>query len=314
MKRIYNNYFLVGLFTILIGGAAIYLLLIMGGKNDETDNYYSYFSNVTGLGYGNPVYYEGYRVGQVEEITPETKQGKLMFKTEYTLIKGWNVPIDSITKIESSGLLSDMSLSIHAGVDTNYLAPKSEIKGVLGDDIMATVSKLAADFNTLNEEKIAPLLDLVYHRVDTLTESLSTQIPEILTSIDALVVDINKLVVTANTLLDEDNLEDIDQIIANLNNLSSKLSATGGWVDDTLNKVNHLIASGEKLVNNGDAKIATLLDLGIEMMAAFSEKSETIASEIESASMNINEATEIIRKNPSSLVFDKKSKIADEDL
>ena len=314
MKRIYNNYFLVGLFTILIGGTAIFLLLIMGGKNDNTDSYYSYFSNVTGLGYGNPVYYEGYRVGQVEDITPETKDGKLLFKTEYTLIQGWNVPTDSVTKIESSGLLSDMSLSIHAGKDTNYLPPKSEIKGVLGDDIMATIAKIADDFNTLNEEKITPLLDLVYKRVDTLTESLSTQIPEILTSIDTLVADINKLVITANTLLDEDNLKDIDQIIANLNDLSSKLSATGGWVDNTLTKVNHLVESGEKLVNNSDNKITSLLDLGIDIMAAFSEKSETIANEIESASMNINEATEIIRKNPSSLVFDKKSKIADEDL
>jgi phospholipid/cholesterol/gamma-HCH transport system substrate-binding protein len=314
MKRIYNNYFLVGLFTILIGGIAIYLLLVMGGKNDKTDRYYSYFSNVTGLGYGNPVYYEGYRVGQVEDITPETKEGKLLFKTEYTLIQGWKVPIDSITKIESSGLLSDMSLSIHAGKDMKYLSPNSEIKGVLGDDIMATVSKLASDFGTLNEEKITPLLDLIYKRVDTLTESLSTQIPEILTSIDGLIADINKLVVTADRLLDEDNLEDVDQIIANLNDLSNKLVATGGWVDGTLNKVNHLVDSGEKLVNNGDNKIATLLDLGIEIMTAFSEKSETIASEIESASMNINEATDIIRKNPSSLVFDKKSKVADEDL
>lgn len=314
MKRIYNNYFLVGLFTILIGGTAIYLLLIMSGKNDEADSYYSYFSNVTGLGYGNPVYYEGYRVGQVEEITPESIDGKLLFKTEYTLIHGWNVPKDSVTKIESSGLLSDMSLSIHAGKDVNYLSPNSEIKGVLGDDIMATVSKLASDFETLNEEKITPLLDLVYKRVDTLTESLSTQIPEILTSIDNLVVDINKLVVTANKLLDDENLEGIDQIIANLNDLSNKLVAAGGWVDDTFNKVNHVLESGEKLVNNGDNKIATLLDLGIEILTAFSEKSETIANEIESASMNINEATDIIRKNPSSLVFDKKSKVADEDL
>jgi ABC-type transporter Mla subunit MlaD len=31
------------------------------------------FSNVTGLGFGNPVYYEGYRVGQVEKLHQKTR-------------------------------------------------------------------------------------------------------------------------------------------------------------------------------------------------------------------------------------------------
>lgn len=314
MKRVYNNYFLVGLFTIVIGGLSIFLLLNMSGKNKDAETYYSYFDNVTGLSYGNPVYYEGYRVGQVEQITPETIAGKLLFKVDYTLIKGWKVPIDSITKIESSGLLSDMSLSIHAGVDTKHLMINSEIKGIKGDDIMATMSKLAKDFNALNEDKITPLFDLLYERIDSLTKSLETQIPEILTSIDVLVKDINSLVTTANKLLDEDNIVAIDNIIANLEDLTNKLSATGGWAESSFANLNQLIASGEELIDNSDNKIATLLDIAINMIDALSIKAETIANEIESASMNMNEATDIIRRNPSSLIFDEKSKIADEDL
>ena len=314
MKRVYNNYFLVGLFTIIIGGTAILLLLKMSGKNDDADTYYSYFSNVTGLNYGNPVYYEGYRVGQVEDITPEMIKGKLLFKTNYTVIEGWKVPIDSVTKIESSGLLSDMSLSIYAGVETKHFAPNSEIKSVKGDDIMATVSKLANDFETLNKEKITPLFDLIYERVDVLTKSLETGVPEILSSIDILVKDIDKLVVTTNSLLDEGNLKEIDNIIANLESFSSQLSTTGGWVESTFNNINTLIDSGGKLVNNGTVKVDTLLDLTIKMIDSLSVKAETIANEIESASMNLNEATDLIRKKPSSLIFKEKSKIADEDL
>jgi len=314
MKRVYNNYFLVGMFTIIIGSVSILLLLNMSGKNKDAESYYSYFDNVTGLGYGNPVYYEGYRVGQVEDITPETINGKLVFKTEYTLIKGWKVPIDSVTKIESSGLLSDMSLSIHAGIKTEILPINSEIKGIKGDDIMATMSALAKDFSTLNEEKISPLFDLVYERTDSLTKSLETQIPEILTSIDVLVNDLNKLVVSADKLLTDDNIQGINHIIANVEDLSNQLSSLGSWVENSLDNVNKLIASGEQLVNNSDDKVGTLLDITIKMLDAFSIKAETIANEFESASMNINEATEIIRRNPSSLIFDEKSKVADEDL
>lgn len=315
MKRVYNNYFLVGLFALIIGGSAIFLLLSMSGKNNETENYYSYFTNVTGLGYGNPVYYEGYRVGQVEGITPETIDGKLMFKTEYSLIQGWKVPTDSITKIESSGLLSDMSLGVHAGKATNFIAPNSEIKGVVGDDIMATMTKLANDFGELNEEKIEPLFDLIYERTDKLTKSLEIQIPEILTSIDVLVIDINKLVTTADKLLDEENIAGIDKIISNLEDLTSNLSSTGGWVESSMNNINSLIDSGNQLISNSDNKVGTMLDITIQMIEALSVKADTIGNEIESASMNMNEATEAIRKNPSSLIFKGgKSKVADEDL
>ena len=314
MKRIYNNYLLVGIFTIIIGGVFIFMLLQMSGQNKNTDTYHSYFNNVTGLGYGNPVYYEGYRVGQVEKITPESTDGILMFKTEYTVISGWKIPIDSITKIESSGLLSDMSLSIQSGIDANFLSPESEIKGIIGDDIMATVSNLAKDFDLLNKEKITPLLELIYQRTDNLTNSLETQIPEILTSVDLLVKDLNKLVKSADKLLAQENIDGISHIITNVEDLSNQLISAGELAETNLNSINELINSGKQILEKSDGKLATLLDISIKIMHDFSLKAETIANEIESATMNINEATDIIRENPSSLIFSKKSKVADEDL
>lgn len=314
MKRVYNNYFLVGLFTLIIGGVSIALLLNMGGNNNAADNYHSYFSNVTGLGYGNPVYYEGYRVGQVEKITPETINGQLLFKIDYSVLEGWKVPTDSITKIESSGLLSDMSLGIHAGIESTYLSPNQEIKGVLGDDIMATITKLANDFGALNEEKITPLFDLVYERVDSITQPLETQLPELLTSLDVLIKDVNKLIESANNLVGDENLDGIENILSNLEELSEQLTSGTGWLKTTVENVNQLISSGDELINNSDMKIAKLLEITIGMMDTFSVKANTIGNEIESASMNLNEATETIRKNPSNLIFKNKSKIADEDL
>lgn len=314
MKRVYNNYFLVGLFAIIVGGITITLLLKMSGQNKDAETYYSYFDNVTGLGYGNPVYYEGYRVGQIESITPEVKEGKLLFKTEYTLIQGWKIPTDSVTKIASSGLLSDMSLNIAAGIAKEYLPINSEIQGVKGDDIMATMTQLANDLSTLNEKKITPLFDLIYKRVDTITASLETQIPEVLNSLDTLVKDIDTLVLKADGLLGHENIKNIDNIIANLNTLSTEISSLGDWIKNSLNNVDNLIASGQNLIDNSDKKVGTLLDVATQMVDAFSVKAETIANELESASMNVNEATDIIRRNPSTLVFDKKSKIADEDL
>jgi phospholipid/cholesterol/gamma-HCH transport system substrate-binding protein len=314
MKRVYNNYFLVGLFTILIGGSALYLMFKMSGKQTQSDSYYSYFENVTGLGYGNPVYFEGYRVGQVEQITPEYHEKKLRFKTEYTLIKGWRVPVDSSTVIQSSGLLSDMSLNISSGESFDLLSPNSEIPAKVGADLMATVAKLAEDFDELNEEKITPLLDLVYERVDNLTASLDKQIPEILDSLQILIKDVNQLVDTANGLLNEDNIQGVENIIANIENLSKEINQLSDWLETSFTKVNELLQTGETLVGDSGVQINDILSVATQMMNTLNSRADTITSELESASMNVNEAMDTIRKDPSTLIFDKKSEIADEDL
>jgi phospholipid/cholesterol/gamma-HCH transport system substrate-binding protein len=314
MKRVYNNYFLVGLFTILIGGTSLILLMKMSGKQSDSDTYYSYFTNVTGLGFGNPVYFEGYRVGQVEKITPEYKSDKLFFKTEYTIIKDWKIPIDSITKIQSSGLLSDMSLNINSGLKKQLIPPNHEIPGVLGTDMMEVIAKLAGDFDQLNQEKITPLFDLIYERVDNLTASLDKQIPEVLNSLQVLLNDVNKLVKSADGVLSKENIKSIETILTNVEKLSDDLSATGDWLKSSMDKVNTLIDSGDKLVIDSNDKIASILNVVHQMMTSISSKADIIAEELESASRNVNEAMDEIRKDPSTLIFDKKAKIADEDL
>ena len=314
MKKVYNNYFLVGLFTLLIGGTALFLMFKMSGKNTQTDTYHSYFENVTGLGFGNPVYFEGYRVGQVEKITPEYQNKKLTFKTEYTLIKGWQVPSDSLTVIQSSGLLSDMSLSITSGNSSDLLTPNSEIATKKGADLMATVSKLAEDFDSLSEDKIIPLLDLVYERVDNLTASLDQQIPDILTSLQVLIKDVNSLVDTANGLLSNENLDGVENIISNIEKLSKDINQVSNWIEGSFDKVNGLISAGDSILDKSNDQVQNILKYASEMMETLNNRADTITSELESASMNINEAMDNIRKDPSTLIFDKKSKIADDDL
>lgn len=314
MKRVYNNYFLVGLFTILVGGASLFLLIKMSGKQNDADSYYSYFTNVTGLGYGNPVYFEGYRVGQVERISPEYKADELFFKTEYTIIKDWRVPSDSVTKIQSSGLLSDMSLNISSGVNKDLISPNSEIPGEMGVDMMEVVAKLAGDFDQLNQEKITPLFDLIYERVDNLTASLDKQIPEILNSLQSLLDNVDKVVKSADGVLSEENIKSIETIVANVETLTNDLTATGDWVKSSIDNLNELIDSGDEVVGESGDQIAAILKVVNNMMNSISGKADVIAEELESASMNVNEAMNEIRKDPSTLIFDKKEKIADEDL
>ena len=71
MRRDIVNYTLVGAVVL----AAIVVLLVglalITGRSGATTGYVVRYRNVTGLRYGAPVFYQGYRVGEVGGITPE---------------------------------------------------------------------------------------------------------------------------------------------------------------------------------------------------------------------------------------------------
>jgi len=129
MKRHISNYFWVGLFTLAISIFTLWTLVKMTGKERDAAEYHSYYANVTGLGYGTPVFFEGYRIGQVETIKPEYKKNKLDFKVSYSVMKEWKIPRDSVAQINSAGLLADMSINISGGEVTTYFKPNDMIPG-----------------------------------------------------------------------------------------------------------------------------------------------------------------------------------------
>src|SRR5882724_5950436 len=73
VKRDNVNYLMVGI--VVLAGFVLLLvaLFIMTGRSGASTAYYTHYRNVTGLRYGAPVFYEGYRIGQVSAITPERK-------------------------------------------------------------------------------------------------------------------------------------------------------------------------------------------------------------------------------------------------
>src|SRR6478672_9990042 len=90
MKRDTINYTLVGLVVV---GAVVLLLVglaLITGKGVASSDYVVRYHNVTGLRYGAPVFYEGYRIGQVGEIKPERKKEEgISYVVEIDVRKDW---------------------------------------------------------------------------------------------------------------------------------------------------------------------------------------------------------------------------------
>ncbi len=314
MKRHISNYFWVGLFTLVISVLTLWLLIKMTGKESDAIEYNSYYSNVTGLSYGTPVYFEGYRIGQVESITPEYKKTKLDFKVSYSVLKAWKIPTDSTAQINSAGLLADMSININGGEATENFAENATIPGLPPADLFAQLGGVSEDITDITEEKIKPMLDMLYERLDSITLQIDSGLPDIMANINNSTEKLDHLMHSANQVLSSENTENLEAFVANLAILSDQMQQSVKALDTGLDNINGLVTDARGLISADDSDMAELLKTASKSMLSLSNKLDTITNEIESASMNLNEATNLIRKNPSSLIFSSNPEVEDEDL
>jgi phospholipid/cholesterol/gamma-HCH transport system substrate-binding protein len=166
VKRDNINYVLVGTVVAAAFVLLIVVLAVITGRGGASSSYVVHYRNVTGLRYGAPVFYQGYRIGQVGEVTPERTPDGTRYKVELGLRRDWPIPKDSPARLQSSGLLADVSIGIREGASHEMLAPGGELKGEEGGNIFAAMNELAGQISDLTRTQISPLIRTLSQRVD----------------------------------------------------------------------------------------------------------------------------------------------------
>ncbi len=305
MKRNISNYFWVGLFTAVITILALMAMIRMTGQQGDTVNYHSHYTNVTGLAFGTPIYYEGFRIGQIESIIPDSQPAGLRFKVTYSIQKGWKIRTDATAQIQSAGLLADMSININAGKDSQYLNPGDEIPGKMPVDIFTQLGDVAQEVDDIAEQQIKPMLDNLNRKLDSITSQIDDGLPVIITNITEATANINQLAQQANNLLSGDNANHLSQTITNLSQLTQSMQTTLNQLEQSMHNINDLITDARGLVTDDNAVVARMLKTMNQALSSATVNLDNILNQIESASMNLNEVTNDIRKQPSRLIFSK---------
>ena len=164
MKSDRINYIVVGGFVILLAG-----------RTGATDTYYTTYEDVTGLKFGSQVLYMGFPAGQVERISPELEDGRLIFRLELALterFRNWKVPTDSVARMKSSGLLSAMAIDIRAGESQTFLQPDDYIQGQPATDIFVAISETANSLKRLTDTRLEPMLTNLDEYIDAIGQIL----------------------------------------------------------------------------------------------------------------------------------------------
>jgi len=306
MKRDNVNYVLVGGVVVLGFVLLLAALVMITGRGGASTAYYTHYHNVTGLRFGAPVFYEGFRIGQVGAITPERTAKGVSYKIEIDVRKDWPIPKDSLAKLTATGLLADVAIGISEGTSKDMAAPGSELAGRETADIFAAVNELAGEMTELTRNQIAPLIKNLSEHVDSIASVIDTNTPELVKKMHVLLERLNVASDNVNDLLKLDNRQALGQILTNTRDLTKELRATQEKLDSALGQLDSIAKENRPGVRESVDNLRSIL-------AALSGRMDSITQHIEVASRNFDEFAREVRKSPNRLLLAPKGDKVEEE-
>ncbi|SCA57347.1 ABC-type transport system involved in resistance to organic solvents, periplasmic component [Candidatus Terasakiella magnetica] len=309
LKNAKMNYMIVGSFVIASIVCLIIAVALLTGRTGSVDTYYTLYNRVQGLKFGTQVVYEGYPVGQIEQIIPEKHDGRMRFRVEMSVAEGWDIPQDSVAAVSSAGLLSALTINIRAGDSPTPLTPGDKIMGIENADMFAAMSSLAEQISSLMETDVRPLLLSLNTAVNSvfffkqktayeiatklkdIIDEIGVRTPQIADNLESFSTDLNSSGSELAKILSPNNRQKINSTIADLDKLGS-----------TLEKADHMVGNMDNMVTDSKPEMEkAIADLRF-VMETLSRHIDTISQNLEGTSRNMYEFSRHIRQNPGLLL------------
>jgi len=186
------NYVVVGSFVAGVVAIFIVVISMLAGRSGATDPYYTVYDNVAGLKFGTQVLYEGYQIGQVESIEPMFEGQNVSFRINMTVQEGWKIPDDSVARASVGGLLSALTIDIDGGQSKTSLKPGALIKGASASNFFAALSEIGSEFGEISADSIKPLLGNLNAYIRNLDKMTMENVPEILANLNKISTDLSR--------------------------------------------------------------------------------------------------------------------------
>lgn len=299
MRRDTTNYVLVGLATLVALGLLLLTLFAITGRSGATAVYQARFDNITGLRFGAPVLYQGFRIGQVGAIVPEREAGT-RYRVELAVRADWPIPEDSIVQLQASGILADVRVAIRGGESPVMLPAGAELASMTGGDVFAAMNELADELTLLTRDRIRPLVETLATRLDTISGSIDTGLPPLVQQSQALLARLNQAADQVNQVLGEENRRAIGGTLHDLRSVAAELR-------QTQQETRQLIGTLHQTVDENQPQIRRIvLDLE-RTVGTIAQRMDAVVHHLESSSRNFDEFSREIRRNPNRLLFRPKS-------
>ncbi len=231
MKR-YSKELIIGLSVLIAAMVLIFGIDYLKGINvfKAANYYYVSYENVNGLTVSSPVTINGYKVGQVRDITYEyDNPGHVL--VEISLDKQLKVPNGSKAVIESDLLgTASIVLQFSSNSDTHNIGDK-----LIGES--------------------APSM------MDNVSQQLMPSVAAIFPKVDSLLTSVNRLVGDSAILT---SIRRLDKITANLEATTASLNRTVSALPATMSTVNGIALNLDTITSDLAALTADLKELPLQ--------------------------------------------------
>jgi len=300
MRDTRNNYLIVGVFVLTMLGTLLLWLAVLSGTTEATTMYYMEFENVIGLSPGGQILFEGYPVGEIEDIVFTRRPEASVYRLNVSIQKGWDIPEDSLAIMTQASLLSAMIVDIQAGASNNMLAPGERIASLGSSNIMTAMSSVAAKLSNLADTSLKPLLDNLSGGTDSL-HTLSKDAPIILDNVKTFTKQLTTATTRLNQILDQSGGR-IGSIVEKAELASGNMSTLTTDLHHTRKQLDTLLLTMQRVVTNNSGEIDhSIADLHHTLEVVASHIQE-ISSNLEATTRNMNELTSDLRHNPGLIV------------
>lgn len=286
MKKIFRKEVLIGLIAVVALAVLFVGIDFLKGVNvfKAANYYYVSFTDVAGLAQSAPVTVNGFKVGQVREISYEyDNPGHVL--VELSLDRNLKVPQGS-KAILSTDLLGTASIVLDMAHSDSYQSvgdhligevPKGMMDNVTSNllpSVTAVIPKVDTLLTSINTLVSSPELAAAVRRLDAITanlEATSRQIKALSAALPAITSDINSI--TGNFSIASADLTQItaelrqapiDSIADNLNALSENLSILSAQLNDP-NSTIGLLTRDPALYNNLNSTVSSLDSLFVDI-------------------------------------------------
>lgn len=245
------------------------------------DNYYVQFSDITGLSSSSPVYADGFKVGVVKDIIYDythTEGSKVLIGVDKQL----RIPQGSSAEIVSDMLGNVKVNLLLANNPREKVVPGGLIKGMINDGAMGKLQdmvpavekmlpKLDSIMTSLNAILADPAIRQSLHNVQTITDNLTTSTAQLNTLMAGLNKNVPGMMAKANNVLDNtetltanlaavdvaSTMREVDQTIANVQQLTAKLNSKEGSLGLLMNDT-QLYDNLNSTMRNADSLVIDL--------------------------------------------------------
>ena len=298
MKHENINYFAVGLFVITMVTVFVIVIAMITGRGGDTDDYQVFYDNIAGLKFGTTVSYEGYQIGTVDDIQPVQNKGATRYKVIFSIRKDWKVPKDSVARMVSSGLLSDVAINIEEGTSQEYLKPGDTITGEEGSNVFASMNSAANDIKLL----IGDMRKIT----NTLTDKQG--MTDIMNNIKQFTNKLNESADRVQNILSQKNQQRIEDFLVKMNAVSNDLTNVTSGINTTLSSIDDLVTGTDSLLKDNRRDIRKSIQNLNTSLQVVADNINSITYNMDITSRNMSEFTRQIRENPGLLLGSKPPK------